>query len=81
METFGDKMLVETLSSCAGMKFADYDDIPDAVIRELKRINETSADILREEQLSIDRWWKGGIEWNKLLGQVLGPRSTGTNAA
>jgi len=68
METFGDKMLVETLSSCAGMKFADYDDIPNAVIRELKRINETSADILRGEQLSIDRWWNVGIEWNNLLG-------------
>lgn len=76
METFGDKMLVETLSSCAGIKFADLDDIPNAIINELKRMNETSADVLREEQLAIDQWWESGIEWNTFLEQVFGPRAT-----
>jgi len=72
METFGDKMLAETLSSCAGIKFADFDDISSTVINELKRINVTSADVLREEQLTIDRWWERGIEWNRFLGQIFG---------
>ena len=76
METFGDKLTVETLRTCAGIKFADFDDLPNAVVSELKRMNDTSNDILREEQLAIDRWWDNGIDWSTFLEKVLGPRSS-----
>ena len=74
METFGDKLTVEALSTCAGIKFADFDDLPNAVVSELKRMNETSNGILREEQLAIHRWWDNGIDWSTFLENVLGPR-------
>ena len=67
---------VDTLSNCAGIVFAKFDDIPSAIINELQRINSTPHDTLRQQQISIDQWWHDGIQWETLLEDIVGPHTT-----
>ena len=74
MERFDDKLTVDTLSHCGGIIFADYDDLPSTIERELKRIDSASVDVLANEQKAVYEWWSKSIEWQSFLENILGPR-------
>lgn len=73
MESFSDIETQRTLEACAGMVFADYENLASTAVSVLNKINETDARILRRNQLKVDRWWRQGIQWNTFLETVLGP--------
>mmetsp|Transcript_18612 Transcript_18612/g.44961 ORF Transcript_18612/g.44961 Transcript_18612/m.44961 type:complete len:513 (-) Transcript_18612:97-1635(-) len=75
MEKFeGDIPATQVLEQCAGVKFAEFDDLPKLMIDEWHRLDNTAVTFLREQQLSIDDWWDTGIHWDTLLNDIFGPR-------
>jgi hypothetical protein len=73
MESFSDIETQRILAACAGIVFADYENLADTVVSVLNRVNQTNASVLRRNQLEVDRWWREGIQWSSFLETVLGP--------
>lgn len=73
MESFSDIETQRILAACAGIVFADYENLANTVVSVLNRVNQTNASVLRRNQLEVDRWWREGIQWSSFLETVLGP--------
>ncbi|KAG7372454.1 hypothetical protein IV203_018597 [Nitzschia inconspicua] len=70
IETVNDTLLLEPYQECGDVNFVEFDNLVNASIEMLSKIQRTPSRVLEKEMRKRLQWWKNGIIWETLLNDI-----------
>jgi hypothetical protein len=77
VETVNDRLLIQPYQECGDVTFTDFDNLLNASIEMVSKIQSTPASILVDNMSKRLEWWRDGVHWESLLTDIFGAKNPG----